>query len=48
MPLCRYKLNATITDETGILSASITDYVARKTIGMGPDKLLAENTHLGR
>ncbi|CAH1446305.1 unnamed protein product [Lactuca virosa] len=35
-------------DETGVLSASITDSVARKIIGKGPDKLFAENTHLGR
>ncbi|CAI9277345.1 unnamed protein product [Lactuca saligna] len=35
-------------DKTGVLSASITDYVAQKIIGKGPDKLFAENTHLGR
>ncbi|CAH1428424.1 unnamed protein product [Lactuca virosa] len=43
-----YKLNVTVTDETGVLSASITDSVARKIISKGPDKLFAENTHLGR
>lgn len=48
MPLCRYKLNATITDETGVLSTSITDSVGQKIIGKGPDKLFAENTHIGR